>query len=68
VSDATDVEDVDSTGEDHAADESRYVLMSMPIPGESKTVTPLAPDSWGAMKAGTQPPAGILSGREVRVA
>ena len=49
VYDSTDVEDVDTSGEDHIYDELRYVCMEMPIKAlprreEKKIIFPHAPD------------------------
>ena len=67
VSDDHKPEDVDTNGEDHAGDEARYLMMSMPMPGAT-TRTP-APKEWSLawMKARSAKPSGLLSQREVRV-
>ena len=67
VSDETKPEDVDTNGEDHAADETRYVLMSMPMPGTSRATPPLKEWSLGWLKRQTAETVGTL-GRTVRVA
>jgi len=47
IFDATYPEDVDTTGEDHAADEARYALMSRPIAPEPEKKQPTpADDFW----------------------
>lgn len=68
ISDAHKPEDVDTDGEDHAADALRYFVMARPSPGALSSVPRPKEGSWGAMKAANQKPLGILSGREVRVA
>lgn len=40
VYDSTDVEDVDTSGEDHIYDELRYVCMARPVPSRCKIETP----------------------------
>ncbi len=69
LSDRTKPEDVDSDGEDHAADALRYFVMSLRYaPGAIATAAPVKEWSLGWLKARGQKPAGLLSGREVRVA
>jgi hypothetical protein len=68
VSDATKPEDVDTDGEDHAGDEARYLVMSMPMPGGMKVTAPVKEWSLSWLKQRARTPAGVLSGREVRVA
>lgn len=63
VSDKHRPEDVDTNGEDHAADESRYFVMSRPTPGTYKTVEPVKPWTLGWLKQQTQSPRGLLAGR-----
>lgn len=65
VSDEHKPEDVDSDGEDHAADATRYWAMSRPMPGSSATAAKRTPGTWGWWKAYTegQAPRGILGGR-----
>ena len=62
VSDKNKPEDVDSDGEDHAADALRYFVMSRPPIGEQAQRAPVKPWSLGWLKAqqntGTQ---GVLS-------
>jgi hypothetical protein len=69
VSSETRPEDVDTDGEDHAADEARYFAMSRPMPGGKSAVTPPA-KTWtlGWLKRRNQTRPGLLGGREVRVA
>ena len=43
-------EDVDTTGDDHAADALRYLLMGGLRPGSARKSTPTRPGSWGAFK------------------
>lgn len=53
VSDDTIPEDVDTAGEDHAADALRYGLMSRPTPSTTPSIPPeRSPFSVGAMLAG----------------
>ena len=64
VSDKTRVEDVDSDGEDHAADALRYFVMSRPPIGEHQKATKSYPSgTWGAMKQAfaAAHPMGVLS-------
>lgn len=69
VSDDTKPEDVNTHGEDHAGDDSRYEVMAMPMPGASSTTKPPAKEwSLGWIKNRVTKPVGNLSGREVRVA
>jgi phage terminase large subunit len=49
VHDKTRFEDVDTEGDDHAADALRYLLMSRPSPPGPAAKPPLPPDSLGAM-------------------
>jgi hypothetical protein len=64
VSDKTDPEDVDSDGDDHAADALRYWAMSRPHPSTAAVMrAPLQPFSWGAIKQQGQHVAGLLSRR-----
>lgn len=52
VSDATHPEDVDTDGEDHAADEARYVVMSRPLPSATpRPVTAFAAGTMGALRS-----------------
>ncbi len=67
VSDETKPEDVDTNGEDHAADETRYVLMSMPMPGANTSKPVVKEWSLGWLKRQTQTPEAPL-GRTARVA
>lgn len=67
VSDETKPEDVDTDGEDHAADEARYFVMSRPAPGVLGKAKPPAEWSLGWLKHLSQKPSGLLGGREVRV-
>jgi len=67
VSDASRPEDVDTDGEDHAADALRYFVMSRPTPGTVTKSTTAQEWTMGWLKARTQTPTGILAGREVRV-
>lgn len=51
IFDKTNPEDVDTTGEDHAADESRYAVMSRPLePKEPQKVLTPADDFWARVK------------------
>lgn len=69
ISDKTDPEDMDTTGEDHACDTIRYFCMSRPHPAAiGPTQTPAKEWSLGWLKNRVTTPAGNLSGREVRVA
>ncbi len=68
VSDDSQPEDVNTHGEDHAADEARYFAMSMPIPGQIATATPVKEWSLGWLKQRQQAQTGLLGGRGVRVA
>lgn len=62
VSDDTKPEDVDTNGEDHAGDETRYLVMSMPIPGVSGTTKTVQPWTLGWLKR--EPVShGLLGGR-----
>jgi hypothetical protein len=64
VSDDTNPEDVDSDGEDHAADALRYWAMSRPSPGSSAS-TPAAAKPWtlGWLKNQAVESPGLLSRR-----
>lgn len=69
VSAETRPEDVDTDGEDHAADEARYFVMSRPAPGATRSSQPPAKEwtvAW--LKTRLSLPQGPLSGREARVA
>jgi hypothetical protein len=63
VSSDTKPEDVDTNGEDHAADESRYFAMSMPVPGTFAKKAPVKEWTLAWLKNQNQRPAGILAGR-----
>jgi phage terminase large subunit len=63
VSAETKPEDVDTHGEDHAADESRYFAMSMPVPGAVTKKEPVKEWTLAWLKNQSQRPAGILAGR-----
>jgi hypothetical protein len=64
VSDKNKPEDVDSDGDDHAADSLRYWAMSRPHPSTAAALRPpMQPFSWGAIKQQGQHVAGILSRR-----
>jgi len=64
VSDGTNPEDVDSDGEDHAADALRYWAMSRPSPGGSRPVaSQVKPWSLGWLKRMQAPDAGVLGSR-----
>lgn len=67
VSDESKPEDVDTDGDDHAADDARYFVMSRPTPGvvEKKTVTKEGTLGWYVARS--QKPASAF-GREVRLA
>lgn len=65
VSDDTKPEDVNTDGEDHAGDESRYVAMSMPLPGAVLMVPPVIEGTWGWLKRQQERPRGLLSRRHV---
>lgn len=65
VSDDTRPEDVNTDGEDHAGDESRYVAMSMPLPGAVRMVPPVIEGTWGWLKRQQERPRGLLSRRHV---
>jgi len=67
VSDPHRPEDVDTDGEDHAADAARYFVMSRPTPGVMETTRPTKEMSLGWLVNRSQRPAGNLT-REVRVA
>lgn len=49
LSSKTKPEDVDTTGEDHAADALRYLVMDRPAPLTISTSVPYPPDSAGAL-------------------
>lgn len=68
VSHATKPEDVDTDGEDHAADEARYFAMSRPWPGTVSKTTPVKEWSLSWLKSRQSVVTGPLAGREVRVA
>jgi hypothetical protein len=64
VSDDHKPEDVDSDGEDHAADEARYLVMSMPMPGTASQSGGRREGSYGWWKRlaeASQQPLGRLS-------
>lgn len=61
VSDDTKPEDVNTDGEDHAGDESRYLVMSRPIPGSISTPSRAVPGSIGWWKTRMQPSPGLLT-------
>ncbi len=65
VSSETKPEDVDTDGEDHAADEARYFAMSRPMPGVSGTTTSVKPWSLGWLKQQGHKPRGVLTSRHV---
>lgn len=67
VSDKHKPEDVDSDGEDHSADEARYFFMSRPAPGGYTPKPPVKEWSLGWLKNRGVKPAGLLTGREVRI-
>ncbi len=67
-SDKADPDDVDTTGDDHALDAWRYGAMSRPMPTSFAKASTIQPGTLGWYKSQSQKPAGILSGREVRVA
>jgi hypothetical protein len=67
VSDETKPEDVDTDGEDHAADDARYFVMSRPMPGSVSKTIPKAEWSIGWLKNRASKPLGPLAEREVRV-
>lgn len=67
TSDSARPEDVDTDGDDHAADETRYFVMSRPTPGHMTRREPVDPWSLAALKAREAQPEGLLA-REVRVA
>jgi hypothetical protein len=71
VSDDTKPEDVNTDGEDHSADESRYFFMSRPVPGGGMaTQTPtFAPGTMGHLRQSVRPKSKSRLGSEsVRVA
>lgn len=64
VSDKTDPEDVNSDGDDHAADGKRYWAMSRPHPATAATlIAPAQPWSYGWLKQQGAQATGILSRR-----
>lgn len=67
VSDETHPEDVDTDGEDHAADEARYFVMSRPAPGISSQKKETPEWSIGWLKGRMAQTVSRLSRREVRV-
>ena len=68
MSDANKPEDVDTDGEDHAADALRYFVMARPSPSASARKD--APGEWtiGWLKSRMTQKTGMLSGNGVRVA
>jgi terminase large subunit-like protein len=68
VSDSHKPEDVDTDGEDHAADDGRYFVMSRPTPGTYVPTEPVKEWSLGWLKARSVKPRGLLAGREAHVA
>ena len=68
VSKDTKPEDVDTDGEDHAADALRYFVMARPAPGSSSMKPPAKEWSLGWLKNQIRTPQGPLGGREARVA
>jgi len=60
-------EDVDTDGEDHAADEARYFVMSRPIPGAKQTTSTVKPWTLGWLKQQNRKSGGLLD-RSVKVA
>jgi hypothetical protein len=68
VSDDARPEDVDTDGEDHAADDARYFVMSRPTPGVVERPTQQKEWTMGWLKTRALKPKGLLSRREVRVA
>ena len=67
ISDETKPEDVDTDGEDHAADDARYFVMSRPMPGSVSKAKPAAEWSIGWLKGRMTKPTGLLGSREARV-
>lgn len=66
ISDETHPEDVDTDGEDHAADALRYFVMARPAPGRSEKKTDAK--EWSlAWLTQSRRPEGLLGSREVRV-
>ena len=62
VSDDTKPEDIDSDGEDHAADMKRYWAMSRPMPGSTKRDAEVRPGTYGWYKRqGQRQNLGILA-------
>jgi len=59
IHDDTHPEDLDTTGEDHAADALRYLVMARPAPGVRHRESEFGPDSVGRLfqeaRAGSQP-------------
>lgn len=70
ISDETKPEDVDTDGEDHAADEARYFFMSRPMPNAtSKPAVTYAPGTMGHLRQSvTRRPKTRLGGESVRYA
>lgn len=67
-SDRTNLDDVDTTMDDHALDAWRYGVMSRPVPRAAATVATQTPWSLGWLKAQARSPRGPLAPRESRVA
>lgn len=65
ISDATSPEDVDTDGEDHAADATRYFVMARPSPGAIGAKAPVKEWTLGWLKSKQQQPQGVLSRRHV---
>ncbi len=64
VSDKTDPEDVDTTGDDHGADALRYGAMSRPRPTDAKPAPPMEPGTiawWKKYPTGKIQPTGVLA-------
>ena len=59
------LEDLDTTGPDHAADALRYLLMGRPAPYLTPAVPPLSPDAIGHLFRALQQPA-VLGQHNVR--
>ena len=69
VSDETKPEDVDTDGEDHAADEARYFFMSRPAPGGSASkTTQYGAGTMGELRHSVLTKLSRLGSRSVRVA
>lgn len=64
VSDSHHPEDVDSDGEDHAADEARYFVMSRPMPGTVSVKQPVKEWSMGWLKSQNRKTVGPLGSRD----